>query len=58
MVNRTLQYANGSYFSVIPRALIDSFGLKLGDKVSIGIATIPQVNAQALIKRHAAVEIE
>jgi len=39
MVNRTLQYANGSYFSVIPGALIDSLRLKPGDKISFSIET-------------------
>ena len=37
MVTRKLQYQNGSYFSVIPRALVDSLGLKSGDIVSFGI---------------------
>lgn len=37
MTSRKLQYANGSYFSVIPGALVDALGLKSGDKVSFGI---------------------
>ncbi len=37
MVNRTIQYQNGSYFTVIPGALIDALGLNPGDKVSFGI---------------------
>jgi len=37
MVNRTLQYQNGSFFTVVPRALIEIIGLSPGDKVSLGI---------------------
>ncbi len=37
MVIRTIQYQNGSYFTVIPGALIDVLGIRPGDKVSFGI---------------------
>lgn len=39
MVTRKLQYANGSFFSVVPSALVDALGLKRGDKISFGIET-------------------
>lgn len=39
MATRTIQYQNGSYFTVIPGALIDVLGIKPGDKVSFGIET-------------------
>ncbi len=37
MVNRTIQYQNGSFFIIIPKAIIDIIGLKAGDKVTVGI---------------------
>ncbi len=37
MVNRTIQYQNGSFFTIIPKAVIDIIGLKAGDKVTVGI---------------------
>ncbi|VVB96419.1 Uncharacterised protein [uncultured archaeon] len=37
MVTRTLQYQNGSLFTVIPRALAEAIGLVPGEKVSFGI---------------------
>lgn len=37
MVSRTLQYQNGSYIAVIPKALVDALGLNVGDKVSFRI---------------------
>lgn len=38
MIQRTIQYQNGSYFNVMPKALIDSLNMKVGEKVSFGIA--------------------
>lgn len=37
MVTRTIQYQNGSYFTVIPKTLIDVLDIKAGSKVSFGI---------------------
>lgn len=37
MVNRTIQYQNGSFFTVLPRALVDVLGLRTGDKVSFSL---------------------
>ncbi|HEX7628047.1 MAG TPA: AbrB/MazE/SpoVT family DNA-binding domain-containing protein [Candidatus Methanoperedens sp.] len=53
MVTRKIQYANGSFFSVIPGALVDALGLNPGDKISFGIekgkiliAAVPNVNPE------------
>jgi antitoxin component of MazEF toxin-antitoxin module len=37
MVNRKIQFQNGSFFTVIPGALIDALELRRGDKVSFSI---------------------
>ncbi|MCZ7393434.1 MAG: AbrB/MazE/SpoVT family DNA-binding domain-containing protein [Candidatus Methanoperedens sp.] len=54
MVNRKLQFANGSYFTVILRALIDALGLNPGDKVSFGIEDKKIVIAPATLCKDAA----
>jgi len=37
MVTRKLQHQNGSFFLVIPRALVDSIGANTGDSLSINL---------------------
>jgi len=37
MVSRKLQHLNGSFFLVIPRALVDSMGIKKGESLSINL---------------------
>jgi len=37
MVSRKLQHQNGSFFIVIPRALVDSMGINTGDSLSINL---------------------
>jgi len=37
MVTRKLQHQNGSFFLVIPRALVDSMGATTGDSLTINL---------------------
>lgn len=37
MKTRTLQYQNGSFFTVLPMALIEMLGLEPGEKLSFSI---------------------